>query len=255
MSAWRSMSSSGMPVGGIFTIDVPSAARAAGRQLSPSRRSLLLTMAAFRQQHRRARSCSRARGCCPASCSASAASARRASSPSMRFFSSPANRRMKKLASGDDVVLPLAQRRHLDRDDVQPVVQVLAELSVRHHGRQDRGWSRRSARTSTRSVRVPPRRSNSCSCRTRRILACVFALMSPISSRNSVPPSACSKRPMRCLSAPGERALLVAEQLGLEQVLLQGRAVHLDEVPRRRAASCGGSPRRSAPCRCPSRRG
>src|SRR4051794_13163168 len=26
--------------------------------------------------------------------------------------------------------------------------------------------------------------------------------MSPISSRNSVPPSACSKRPMRCLSAP-----------------------------------------------------
>ena len=50
-------------------------------------------------------------------------------------------------------------------------------------------------------VRVPPSRSNSCSCSTRRILACVLGLMSPTSSRNSVPPSACSNRPMRCLSA------------------------------------------------------
>src|SRR6187455_2439100 len=58
------------------------------------------------------------------------------------------------------------------------------------------------SRTSTRSVRVPPRRSNSCSWSTRRIFAWVLGLMSPISSRNSVPPSACSKRPMRCLSAP-----------------------------------------------------
>ena len=42
----------------------------------------------------------------------------------------------------------------------------------------------------------------------------------------------------------GERALLVAEQLGLEQVLLQRGAVHLDEVARRRAASCDGWRRR-----------
>ena len=45
-----------------------------------------------------------------------------------------------------------------------------------------------------------------------------------------MPPSACSKRPMRCLSAPVNAPLLVAEQFGLEQVLLQRRAVHLDEV-------------------------
>ena len=38
---------------------------------------------------------------------------------------------------------------------------------------------------------------------------------------------------MRCRSAPRERTFLVAEQLGLEQVLLQRRAVHLDEVVRR----------------------
>ena len=59
----------------------------------------------------------------------------------------------------------------------------------------------------------------------------MLGLMSPISSRKSVPPSACSKRPIRCLSAPGERPLLVAEELGFEQVLLQGRAVHFHEVP------------------------
>ena len=38
---------------------------------------------------------------------------------------------------------------------------------------------------------------------------------------------------MRCLSALVIRALLVAEELGLEQVLLQRRAVHLDEGARR----------------------
>ena len=41
-----------------------------------------------------------------------------------------------------------------------------------------------------------------------------------------------------------ERALLVAEELRLEQVLLQRRAVHLHEVARGSAASCGGSRRR-----------
>ena len=65
-----------------------------------------------------------------------------------------------------------------------------------------RGWWRRSRGRRRGCVRVPPSRSNSCSCRTRRIFACVFALMSPTSSRKSVPPSACSKRPTRCLSAP-----------------------------------------------------
>ncbi len=43
--------------------------------------------------------------------------------------------------------------------------------------------------------------------------------MSPISSRNSVPPSACSKRPMRRSVRAGEGAALVAEQLAFEQVL------------------------------------
>jgi hypothetical protein len=57
-------------------------------------------------------------------------------------------------------------------------------------------------RTSTLSVRPPPTRSNSPSCRTRSSLAWKAGLISPISSRKRVPPSACSKRPLRWLIAP-----------------------------------------------------
>ena len=41
--------------------------------------------------------------------------------------------------------------------------------------------------TSTVRVSAPPRRSNFCSCKTRRSFDCVLRLMSPISSRNIVP--------------------------------------------------------------------
>jgi hypothetical protein len=41
--------------------------------------------------------------------------------------------------------------------------------------------------------------------------------MSPISSRNRVPPSACSKRPRRMRLRTGERPAFVTEEFGLEQ--------------------------------------
>ena len=53
--------------------------------------------------------------------------------------------------------------------------------------------------------------------------------MSPISSRNSVPPSACSNRPRRSACAPVNDAALVAEELGLEQILRDRRGVDRDE--------------------------
>ena len=58
------------------------------------------------------------------------------------------------------------------------------------------------SRTSVRTVSLPPTRSNDCSCSSRRTLACTASGMSPISSRNSVPPSHCSNLPMRRRSAP-----------------------------------------------------
>ena len=243
-----------MPVGGILTTGAAVADRRAGGRFADPQIADAES-AAPRPAAPRARSRSRARGCCPASCSASAASAPPASSPSIFFFSSPANRRRKNFASGDDVVLPLAQRRHLDRDDVQAVVQVLAELARLATICVRSRLVAAMMRTSTRSVRVPPRRSNSCSCSTRRILACVLGAHVADFVEEQRAAVGLLEPADALLVRAGERALLVAEQLRLEQVLLQRRAVHLHEIARRRAASCGGSRRRSAPCRCPFRRG
>ena len=76
----------------------------------------------------------------------------------------------------------------------------------------------------------PPTRSITRFCRKRSSFACSDSGMSPISSRNSVPPSAISILPMRLLHRAGERALLVAEQLALEQLLGNRGAVDRDEL-------------------------
>ena len=57
--------------------------------------------------------------------------------------------------------------------------------------------------------------------------------ISPISSRNSVPPSASSMSPGLASDRAGERALLVAEQLGLEHLARQRAAVDGHEGPAR----------------------
>ena len=53
-----------------------------------------------------------------------------------------------------------------------------------------------------------------------------------------MPPSACSKRPLAPLVGPGEDALLVAEELALEERLGERRAVERDERLPARAGSC-----------------
>ena len=57
-------------------------------------------------------------------------------------------------------------------------------------------------RMSASMVCVPPTRSNVRDSRTRSSLTCVAMSISPISSRNSVPPEAISNRPLRSDSAP-----------------------------------------------------
>ena len=86
--------------------------------------------------------------------------------------------------------------------DVQAVEEILAEAP-----RGDLGLARsrlvaETTRTSTLIVSSPPTRSNSRSCSTRRSLICSAGVTSPISSRNSVPLSASSKRPSLRLMAP-----------------------------------------------------
>ena len=86
-----------------------------------------------------------------------------------------------------------------------------------------------TSRTSTLIVFVPPRRSNSCSCSTRSSLGC--------SSERDVADLVEEQRPLvgqleaadLLGDGAGEGALLVAEQLALQQARGDGRAVQLDE--------------------------
>ena len=89
---------------------------------------------------------------------------------------------------------------------------------------------------------------------TRSSRACSASGMSPISSRNSVPPSACAILPRApALVRAGEGAGAVAEQLGLDQRLGQARAVDRDERPVGARAGGVHARARTPPCRCRSR--
>ena len=68
---------------------------------------------------------------------------------------------------------------------------------------------------------------------TRSTFACADGLMSPISSRKSVPPFACSNFPVRSAIAPVNDPFDVPEELALDQLTRNRRAVHLDERLRR----------------------
>ena len=85
-------------------------------------------------------------------------------------------------------------------------------------------------RTSTLIVRAEPRRSTSPSCSTRRTLACVFALMSPTSSRKIVPRSACSNLPICFSVAPVNEPFSCPKSSDSISSSGNRRAVHLDEA-------------------------
>ena len=76
-----------------------------------------------------------------------------------------------------DVFAPLAQRRQLDRDDVQPVEEILAERAVGDHLPRDRELVAAMTRTSTLIVCASPSGSNSRSCSTRSSFACSAGLI------------------------------------------------------------------------------
>ena len=84
-------------------------------------------------------------------------------------------------------------------------------------------------RTLARMVSVPPRRSNSRSCSTRSSLTWVARLISPISSRKSVPAFGELEAPLFAGMGAGKCALFVAEQLGFDQALGQRGATDFDE--------------------------
>ena len=86
-------------------------------------------------------------------------------------------------------------------------------------------------RTSTGRSSVAPRRRRRRSWSTRSSFTWRDKGISPISSRNRMPPPASSKRPRFMAPGPREGPLLEAEQLAFQQGFGQGAAVHGHEGP------------------------
>ena len=93
---------------------------------------------------RTASSCSRARGCCPATrsrrarhISTAAAGARPAGRRASAYLAE------EELDQRGDLLAPLAQRRHVQLDHLQAVVEILAERARPASSPRGRDWSRR----------------------------------------------------------------------------------------------------------------
>ena len=93
---------------------------------------------------------------------------------------------------GDDehVVAALAERREPEVDDVEAVVEVLAEAARRGSRPRGSGWSRRRRGCRPSRACESPTRKTTRSCSARRSFTWRFSGSSPISSRKSVPLSA-----------------------------------------------------------------
>ena len=150
---------------------------------------------------------------------------------SIDFWPRPLARRLAQEVAHEvaDVLEALAQRRNAQRHDVEAVEEVLAEQALLDLRSCRSRWVAAMMRTLVLIGVRPPTVVYSPSCSTRSSRVCASSGMSPISSRNSVPPSACSKRPCGARLRAGEGALLVAEQLALDQLARDGRHVDGDE--------------------------
>ena len=152
-----------------------------------------------------------------------------------------------------DVVLALAQRRQLHGDDVQPVVQVLAELAFVHHVAQidvgrgddpDVDLDRLDAAEAHELALLDD--AQQLGLRLERDVADLVeedrALVGEL------------EQPLLRVDGAGEGALDVTEQVRLEQVGRQVAGVDGDERAIATARSSGAATARPAPCRCRSRR-
>ena len=146
-----------------------------------------------------------------------------------------------------DVLGALAQRRHHDAHHRQAEVEVGAEAALVHLGAQV-AVGRRDHAHVDRPVDAGADARTSRFSSTRSSFGCRSSGSSPISSRKMVPPAASSNAPARRVCGAGERALLVAEQLALEQVGRDRAAVDDDE---RLARARAGAWIASAACPLP----
>ena len=150
----------------------------------------------------------------------------------------------------------LAQRRQRDLDDVEPVVEVLAELPCRRPSSRGRGGSRRSTRTSTRSARLAADRVELALLQHAQQLG----LERRAACRRSRRGRACRRRRARTGPSASPCAPVNAPRTWPNSSLsssVSGSAAQFTghERPLARARAGVDARARPAPCRCRSRRG
>ncbi len=220
--------------------------------LRPGRRSAGTRRRRARRRRpgpRRGRGRSRAGGHCPASHSATSSATASEVMPRSLRPSSAAKRAMKPAGQIADVLAALAQRRQRDREDVEAIIEVLAELAALHLLRAGSCWWRRSGGCRRFTGFLAPTGSTSPSWMARSSLTWVSSGNSPTSSRKSVPPLASANLPSMALGRAGEGALLVAEEDGSDEVRRQSAAIHRDEGLAACARSRPGWRGPALPCR------
>ena len=140
----------------------------------------------------------------------------------------------KRLGQQRNVAPPLPQRRQLDVDHVDAVVQVLAEPARRRRPSVRSSFVARITRTSTLNVLLPPTCSNCSSCSTRSSFTCIAGLARADFVEEDRAAVGLHELADLVARGAGEGAGDVAEQLAFQQILGQGAAGDFDERLRRR---------------------
>ncbi len=167
---------------------------------------------------------------------------------------SPQKSRMKCSASSGMSSGPLAQRRHLDGDHGEAVEEVLAKTALA--GQVGEVSVRRGdhAHVDAEGVLAPHALEGLLLQHAQHLGLGHQAHVADLVEEERAPVGA-----LEASAAPadgaGEGAALVAEQLRLDQLLGDGRAVHLDEGPRAPRRLGVDGPRHQLLARCRSRRG
>ena len=127
-----------------------------------------------------------------------------------------------------DVRLPLAKRRREDREHVQPVEQVLAERAGRHQLFERPVGGRDEAHVDADAVRAAEPLDLALLQRAQQLHLRRHVHVADLVEEQRAALGQLEAALLERVGA-GERALLVAEQLGFDQAAGQRRAAHLDE--------------------------
>ncbi len=152
-----------------------------------------------------------------------------------------------------DVLRPGPQRRQPHRHHVEPVEEVLAELALLHHLLERPVRGRHEAHVHLQRLRAAEPLELALLQHPQQLHLHVQGDVANLVQEERA--AVRQLHPARLARGrPGEGALLVAEQLALQQRLRQRRAVQLHEGPRARGGWRRESPWPPAPCPCRTRR-